>query len=110
MASDRRKAQLHSNGVLHLAWLRKPTGLLVREHRIAVDPHVEHAAAARHERHTADVGFERSEQLLRQPGGSSAKVADCAVLDRHDGLRLHIASIIDAPHDAVNVARLDLSC
>jgi hypothetical protein len=67
------------DGVFDFAGGRKAAGPLLREHQIAVDGHLEDAAAALDELWTkAEVFF----QLVRQTGGSRQVVSNDAVLDR----------------------------
>ncbi len=66
----------------HLARIRKPAGLVLGVHRIAVGNDVENAAAARDQRH---LGAQLALEFVRQTGGLGLVVSFRAVvyLDFH---------------------------
>src|SRR5574339_819836 len=75
----RRDAIAH--GLLELLRLGEAPRARAREDQLAVEAHVEHAAAAGHERHLAELRLERRQQLLREPGRAQQPAALRAVLD-----------------------------
>src|SRR4051794_17463258 len=66
-----------------------------RPDRLAVHPHLEHAAGAGDERHLAQLLLEGRQHLLRQPRGARQEPAAGAVFDFDS--RFHEAIVADTP-------------
>ena len=72
-----------------LAVLRMAPQLLLREHQVAVNDHLKHSAARRHQRHFAHVGSMLSQDLFRRTDGFREIVSLAAVFDRNSGAASH---------------------
>lgn len=69
--------------------LRVSPKRLLRKHQVAVDDHLEYAAARRHQRHLANVGSMLSQDLFRRTDGFREIVSLAAVFDRNPGAASH---------------------
>src|SRR5258706_5845757 len=74
--------------LLELLDLRKSLPLVTRPDDLPFGADLEDPARSRHERHLAELGLERGQELLRHPGRPQQPTTLRAVLDFHPGLHL----------------------
>ena len=81
LIADERRAEPCRNEAMHLAWARVSFEGCLREEQLAIERHLEPAAAARQQHRPGDPRRPPVEELSHQTGGSTCVVSDDAELD-----------------------------